>query len=182
MHKFNIISLIILIIILLFIYICVKKENFENNQTPTSTSLSQQPISVQIRSEIARILEISPLRIDKLNYEGEISSNALTVDFDVLDANIDEKVLNEISSIDASKLAVKLMNQDNFFIKINNKTVILRYLHPESPRDLSNFDNQGLKELEKYAKNKYISVPNDESLTKFYTFGHDDNYNLVPKI
>ena len=44
------------------------------------------------------------------------------------------------------------------------------------------FDNQGLKEISIYTKNKYISVPNDESLTKFYTLGFDKDYNLEPKL
>ena len=99
-----------------------------------------------------------------------------------MDANINQKVLNEISKVDASKLAINLILQDKFFVKINNKSIILRYIQPDGSPGLAFYDNEGLKELEKYANDRYISVPNDDSLTKFYTFGHDANYNLVPKI
>jgi hypothetical protein len=196
MHKFNIISLVILLIILIFIYIYVKKENFDNTVpttssvltklVPTTTSssklLSQEPISVQLKSEIGRVLGISPLRIYKLKYEGDIETNSLNVDFDILDSNVDQKVMHEISKADAGKLAMNLMLQDNFFVKIKNKTIILRRLHPKTPKNLNVFNNEGLKEVKKYANDRYVSVPNDDSLTKFYTLSHDTNYNLVPKI
>ena len=44
------------------------------------------------------------------------------------------------------------------------------------------FDNLGLQTLSNYALTKYNSVPNDESLTKFYKLGFDDNYNVIPKL
>ena len=203
MHKVNMISLILLLIILLFIYIYVKKENFDNTTVPTSSktssileslvptttsseeSLAKQPLSVQLRSEIGKVLGVSPLRIYNLKYEGDIELNALVVDFDILDANVNQKVLHEISKFDAANLAANLMSQDNFFVKINNKTIILRRLQPKNSKTSDNvsfFDNEGMKEVKKYANDRYVSVPNDDSLTKFYTLGHDDNYNLVPKI
>ncbi len=186
MHKCNIISLILLLIILLFIYIYVKKENFDSTSTQTSSdSLAKQPLSVQIRSEIGRVLGISPLRIQDLKYEGNIESNELSVDFDILDANINQKVVHEISKSDASQLAVSLMTQDKFFVKVNNKSIILRYLKSKpskSSENVSFFNNEGMKELKKYANDRYVSVPNDDSLTKFYTLGHDNNFNLVPKL
>ena len=150
--------------------------------TTTSPALSNQPISVQLRSEIGRVLGISPLRISDLKYKGNINLNSLIVDFDILDANINQKVINEISKADAKKLAINLISQDNFFVKINNKSIIIRFLKPEGSPGVSFFDNEGLKELKKYATNKYVSVPNDESLTKFYTLGYDANYKLVPKL
>ena len=185
MHKFKIISLIIVLIILIFIYIYVKKENFDNKVASITTSpnpLSKEPISIQLRSEIGRVLGISPLRIYNVKWSGDINLNALNVDFDILDANVNQKVLHEISRIDASKLAMNLISQDNFSVKINNKTVIIRYLRPTNTVNVSKFDNEGLKDIKKYANDRYISVPNDESLTKFYTLEHDNNYNLVPKI
>jgi len=150
--------------------------------TSSANSLSKQPISVQLRSEIGRVLGISPLRIYNLKYEGNIDLNSLNINFDILDSNVNQKVLNEISKDDATKLAINLVSQDNFYVKINNKTIILRYLKTKKSKNLAFFDNEGLKELEKYANDRYISVPNDESLTKFYTLEHDTNYKLVPKI
>ena len=131
----NITLIIILIILFLFIYIYVKKENFdgqiiETQTTPTVTPqpTAQKPISVQLRNEIGRVLEISPLRVNNLIYEGNIKLNTLNVDFDILDANINQNVLNEISKDIATKNAVNLVKNDNFFVKINNKTIILRVI------------------------------------------------------
>ena len=169
--------LIILVIILIFIYIYVKKENFTTTQP-----IVQQPTSVQLRNEIGRVLGISPIRIYDLKYEGDLSLNTLNVSFDILDVNENKSLLNEISKNDASKIVSNLTKNDNFFVKINNKTIILRNLLPKDSSGLVFFDNEGLKDIAKYANDKYISVPNDESLTKFYTLGYDKNYNLVPKI
>ena len=182
--------LIIFAILLICIYIYVKKENFyiTSSGTPNTTSpqnpqtTAQLPISAQLRSEIARVLGVSALRIYDLKYEGDLVLNSLNVSFEILDANVNQSVLNEISKDDADKLAQNLLKNDNFFIKINNKTIIIRYIQEKESKGLSFFDNEGLKEIVKYANDTYISVPNDESLTKFYTLGFDDNYNLIPKI
>ena len=44
------------------------------------------------------------------------------------------------------------------------------------------FDNTDLLTTANYANNKYISVPNDESLTNFYKLDIDSNYNIAPFI
>jgi hypothetical protein len=44
------------------------------------------------------------------------------------------------------------------------------------------FDNPDLKEISTYSNNKYISVPNDASLTNFYKLGVDNNFNIVPQL
>ena len=44
----------------------------------------------------------------------------------------------------------------------------------------SYFKNEGLKEIITYSNNKYITVPNDESITKFYTLEADKEYKLRP--
>ena len=48
--------------------------------------------------------------------------------------------------------------------------------------DVSFFNNEDLREISKYAIDKYISVPNDASVTNFYKLGFDENYNIIPKI
>ena len=62
----------------------------------------------------------------------------------------------------------------------------LEFKIPNIGKNLENtnsfFDNLGLKTISDYALTKYKSEPNDESLTKFYTLGFDDNYNIVPKM
>jgi hypothetical protein len=44
------------------------------------------------------------------------------------------------------------------------------------------FNNSGLLDIAKYSKNKYIGVPNDASLTNFYTLEYDNNFNIKPVI
>ena len=44
------------------------------------------------------------------------------------------------------------------------------------------FNNTELINIANYANNKYISVPNDVSLTNFYKLDFDSNYNIAPFI
>ena len=190
-HKCCIISLLL---ILIFLYFYVKKENFDTqetmttNPTPTPTPTTiQQPIGVQLRNEIGRVLDISPSRINNLKFEGDINLNTLRIDFDILDNNLIENLKNEITQNEAETKAINLIKTDTFIVRINNKSIILRVLLPQSNSTVEEdktrfFNNKGLKDISTYANNKYISVPNDESLTKFYTLGFDKNYNLMPKI
>jgi hypothetical protein len=190
-HKCCIISLLL---ILIFLYFYVKKENFDTQETMTTNSTPipipttiQQPIGVQLRNEIGRVLDISPSRINNLKFEGDINLNTLRIDFDILDNNLIENLKNEITQNEAETKAINLMKTDTFIVRINNKSIILRVLLPQSNPTVEEdktrfFNNKGLKEISTYANNKYISVPNDESLTKFYTLGFDKNYNLIPKI
>lgn len=172
----------ILILLLIFLYLYSKKENFENEQATQSTL----PISTQLRNEIGTLLNISPSRISNLDYEGNLIMNTLRVHFDIHDNNLDETLNNEPSKMEAKKIVDALMLTDKFIVSINNRTVILRKMIPKTEKTKIEksrfFDNQGLKEISKYSINKYISVPNDESLTKFYTLGFDKDYNLEPKL
>jgi len=173
--------IIVLIVLLVFLYLYSKKENFVNEQTNQSTL----PISTQLRNEIGTLLNISHSRINNLDYEGNLLMNTLRVHFDIHDNNLDETLNNEPSKMEAQKIVDSLMLTDKFIVSINNRTVILRKTLPKTDTikiDKSRFfNNQGLKEISRYANNKYISVPNDESLTKFYTLGFDKDYNLEPK-
>jgi len=174
-------------------YIYVKKENFDSTQTtttsptPTPTSTVQQYIGVQLRNEIGRVLEISPSRINNLTYEGDINLNTLRINFDILDNNLIANLNNEITKSEAESKAVELVRSDSFIVRINNKSIIIRPILPQNTQAAADdktkfFNNKGLKEISTYANNKYKSVPNDESLTKFYTLGFDKNYNLIPKL
>ena len=194
-HNFCIISLILLLI---FMYIYVKKENFDGNQStttlpsqlpsqlPSTSPTTQQSIGVQLRNEIGRMLEISSSRINNLTFEGDISLNTLRIDFDILDNNLTTNLSNEITKSEAEMKAIELMKSDTFIVRINNKSIILRVLLPQNTQVADNkakfFNNKGLKDISTYSNNKYISVPNDESVTKFYTLGFDKNYNLIPKL
>ena len=185
-HIFCIISLILSLI---FLYIYVIKENFDTQQnvsTIPNTTVPQLSIGVQLRNEIGRVLEISSSRINNLIYEGNINVNTLSVDFNILDNNLNTNINNEITKSEAENKAINLFKKDKFFVRINNKSIILRII-PTLPNTsiidkTKFFNNKGLKEISKYSINKDISVPNDESLTKFYTIGFDTNYKLVPKI
>ena len=182
MHK---VCISTLIIILCFLYIYTKQENFEitQSQLPTTTE-AQLPISVQLKNELGKLLEISPSRINNLKYEGDITLSTLYVDFDIVENNSLQQ--NEISKDEANTKLISFINTDTLLVRINNKTVILRKMIPIIDKNLINkakfFNNEGLKDIAKYANNQYISVPNDESFTKFYTLGFDQNYNIIPKI
>ena len=73
-----------------------------------------------------------------------------------------------------------------FIVRINDKSVIIRpILQSNRDKEIQKykyFDNDGLKEVVDYANNKYITVPNDKSLTNFYTLDIDKDYNIIPKI
>ena len=176
--------LVILIITLISLYIYSKKENFDSDNTPQSQE--QLPTSVQLRNEISRLLDISKSRIHNLIYEGDIKLNSLRIDFDILDNNFNENIQNEISKDEAGKKAIDLIRNDKFIVRINDKSVIIRpILQSNRDKEIQKykyFDNDGLKEVVDYANNKYITVPNDESLTNFYTLGFDKDYKLEPKI
>ena len=172
----------ILILVLVFVYLYSKKENFVNEQT----TQSNLPISTQLRNQIGTLLNISPSRINNLDYEGNLLMNTLRVHFDIHDNNLDETLNNEPSKMEAKKIVDALMLTDKFIVSINNRTVILRKMISKNEttkiEQTKFFDNQGLKEISTYAHKKYISVPNDESLTKFYTLGFDKEYKKKPKI
>jgi len=182
----------ILLIIFIFLYIYIKKENFIIEQTTTINAQTinaqeRQSIGTQLRNEISRLLEISPSRIHNLKYEDDIIKfNVIRVDFDILDNNLTENLQNEITKNEAQIMALNLINNDNFIVRINNKSIIVKRLLPDRTSNEINktnfFDNKGLHNIVNYTKNKYISVPNDKSLTHFYTLGFDTNYNIVPKI
>lgn len=183
--------LVILIISLLSLYLYSKKENFDSEipittQPQPTIREAQKPTSVQLRTEISKLLEISPSRIYNLIYEGDINLNILRISFDILDNNLDQTIKNEISKDEAEKKAQSLIRNDTFIVRINNQSVILRPILKSNRQEEINkakyFNNEGLKDIAKYVNNKYISVPNDESLTNFYTLGIDNNYNLIPKI
>ena len=180
-HKICIFTLILL---LLFIYFYVKKENFDNN-TPNLTPNITIPntITVQLKNEIAKVLEISPARIYNLVSEGDIRTNILKVDFNILDGSINYKT--EKTQFQAEKQALSLVTNDIFFVKINNQPIKLRKINTirsdSAFVDTSiYFNNKGLQNISKYSNNKYITVPNDESLTKFYTLQVDKEYKLKP--
>jgi hypothetical protein len=42
------------------------------------------------------------------------------------------------------------------------------------------FNNSGLHDISTYANNKYISAPNDKSLTQFYELKYDTKFKLNP--
>ena len=51
----------------------------------------------------------------------------------------------------------------------NNNTELAKY-----------FNNTGLLDIAQYSQNKYTTLPDDKSLTRFYKLGIDNNYNIVP--
>ena len=180
---YHILTLFPLVLLLICIYFYVKKENFDNSvKIGTDTS---NTISFQLTNEIAKVLEISPSRIYNLKFEGDIKTNMLNVDFDILDGSV--KYKTEKSQSAASKQALELVTNDVFFITINNQAIKLRKMvaltEDSAFYDPSiYFKNEGLKNIISYSNDKYITVPNDEALTKFYTLEYDKDYKVTPKL
>ena len=182
-----IILFIILIIICLVLYLYVKAEKFGDTTIPSSTpttTISTGLISIQLTIEIARVLHISPRRITNLKFTGDISKRQLNVSFTILEANLTELSNNEMKTVDVINLSDGLFNAGNFIIIINNKSILLNKIQPTvTPTNTINyFDNKALITIANYATNKYISVPNNASLTNFYKLDIDNNYNVKPNI
>ena len=168
-------ALISFILIFMFLYLYVKNESFYS----TGSTSNNTQISDQLTSEIARLLNISKNRVANLTYNGDVTKGQLNVAFTIQNPNTLSK---EQSSANSAILANELMTGGNFKVLINGYSVVLSKI-PNNTRTGSNFfDNLGLQTLSNYALTKYNSVPNDESLTKFYKLGFDDNYNVIPKL
>ena len=168
-------ALISFILIFIFLYLYVKNESFYDTVYTDSNS----QISVQLTSEIARVLSISQNRIANLVYNGDIAQGQLNVAFIIKDPNT---LSNEQSATNCAILTHDLMSNGQFKVTINGLPVVLNKIPNNTQNNNHYFDNLGLKQISEYALNKYNSVPNDESLTKFFTFGYDSNYNLIPTL
>ena len=174
-HKICLISFMLIFICL---YLYVKIEHFDN---PNST-ISNIPISKQLTSEISRILSVSARRIINVNYSGDASSGKLMVSFIILEPNTAETKKQEPNATDAAKLAHQITSSGKFKVFINGMNVVL-YKMPKPTTNLNAFfDNDALKEVSNYSYKKYISVPNDASLTNFFKLGFDSDFNIVPKL
>jgi len=181
-----------LILIFLILYCYVKVESFENTTIPQTTqpvqilpTQPQLPISLQLTTEIARLLNISPRRISNIIFDGDITSGKLLVSFFIQEPNFTESLKREKNAADAGLIANNLLINDNFIVSIGGQVVKLAKLTNPTPTATETsdfFNNKGLLDVAKYSNNKYISVPNDESLTNFYKLDVDDNFNLIPKI
>lgn len=177
----HILLFIILIIIFLYLYIYVIYEKFDDSIPTITSSLS---ISSQLTLAIANMIGVSPRRISNLSFTGDISKLQLNVSFIILEANLIELSNNEMKAIDATTFSNGLFSSGKFIIYINNKSILLNQSQTNNtPTTTANFfDNTNLITIANYATNKYISVPTDASLTKFYTLDMDDNYKVKPSL
>ena len=89
-----------------------------------------------------------------------------------------------MKTVDVTNLSNGLFNAGNFIIIINNQSILLNQIQTtNTPTNTINyFDNKALITIANYATNKYISVPNNASLTNFYKLNIDNNYNIKPNI
>jgi hypothetical protein len=167
-------ALISFILIFMFLYLYVKNESFYG-----SGSANNAQISYQLTNEIARVLSISQNRITNLAYNGDIAQGKLNVVFNIEDPNT---LSSEQSSTNCAILANELMSNGSFKVTINGNLVVLSKIPNNEKPGSMYFDNLGLQRISNYALNKYNSLPNDESLTKFYKLEFDNNYNVIPKL
>lgn len=177
---FHKICFICFLLIFVFLYLYVKVETFATTQLNTI-----QPISIQLTSEISRVLSLSTRRIMNLTYAGDFSKGMLSVSFIILEPNLVEYAKSEMNANDAAKLTNDLINSGSFKVNINGMSVVLNKINNTTSSAISidtYFNNTGLNDIAKYASDKYVSVPNDASLTKFFTLGFDNDYNIIPKM
>lgn len=176
--KLLILGLAILLIVIYLHIIIKNKENFR---------ISDQPISTQLLDQIAMKLGISIRRIQNLAYNGDISTQILSVSFTILNPNVIELNNGEKNANTVASIANNLFANNNFTVKINNMNIRLSKMNPSSKNMPSAtvdnsvyFNNNGLKDIANYSNNKYIQVSNDPSLTHFYSLKMDNNFNLQP--
>ena len=177
---FHKLCFICFLLIFVFLYLYVKVETFATTQSNTI-----QPISIQLTSEISRVLSISTRRIMKLTYTGDYTKGVLSVSFIILEPNLVEYGNSEMNANNAAKLTNDLINSNSFKVNINGMSVVLNKINntPYTATSIDTyFNNTGLNDIAKYASDKYVSVPNDASFTNFFTLGFDNNYNIIPKM
>ena len=172
---FNKICFICFILIFIFLYLYIKIESFA--KPPPSP-----PISAQLYSEIARVLNVSPRRVNNLKYSGDISTGSLNVTFLIVEPNSIETKNNEPNSAETEKLVLQLITDNNFKVFINGLSISLYKMPTPTINKSIFFDNKGIKKLNTYIDNVYVEVPNDVSLTNFYKLGFDSNFNIQPQI
>lgn len=179
----QIIVFISFILIFIYLYLYVKLESFDGSTITTIPTIKPDiPISNQIISEASRVLGISQRRITNLIYKGDISAGRLNVIFIILEPNPIELAKNEKNAKDAAILANTLTKSGTFKVFINGFSITLYKLN-KSNKDINVFfDNTSLLDIADYSINKYISIPNDDSLTKFYKLNIDNNFNIAPSL
>jgi len=171
---FHKIFIICFLLIFISLYLYVVRESFTND--------NQTAISTKLISEISRVLGISSRRITNIEYTGDITKNALQVSFVILEPNLVEYTNKEMNATDAATQSTSLMSSNSFTVNIDGYSVSLSKYDTTSatPAIINYFNNNGLKDIAKYSYDKYVSVPNDASLTSFYKLNIDSNYNITP--
>lgn len=151
---------------------------------PTPSSI---PYSTQLTMQIANKLGVSLRRISNLNYTGDINKRDISVSFTILDANLLESANKEQDTATVASIANKLFQDNTFTVMINGLSIPLKKINSSitsasnsSNAHLDFFNNKGLLDTVKYAKQVYDTIPLDENATRFFTLKPDSNFNLVP--
>jgi hypothetical protein len=171
---FHKIFIICFLLIFISLYLYVVRESFTND--------NQTAISTKLISEISRVLGISSRRITNIEYTGDITKNALQVSFVILEPNLVEYTNKEMNATDAATQSIALMSSNSFTVNIDGYSVSLSSYNTSTDTVpiVNYFNNNGLKDIAEYSYDKYVSVPNDASLTYFYKLNIDSNYNIKP--
>lgn len=172
-----------ILLIGLYLYIIIKnKENFETT--------IQQTISTQLLAQIATKLRVSVRRIQNLSYNGDLSTQKLSVSFTILDPNIIEIQNGEPNAQTTASNAHNLFIKNQFIVQIDGVNIQLTKINqnnagvvPNATMDNSMyFNNTGLQDVSRYALQTYKDVPTDASLTHFYNLKIDSNYKINPTL
>jgi hypothetical protein len=167
-------------------------KNNKNNKNKVENFFSgmETPIliSEQITIQIAAKLGITARRIQNLVYVGNLEEQKIGVSFTILDPNIVELNKGEANALTIAANANTLFQTNNFIIRVNDTNINLFKIKSNSNKsndntDLSAFyNNTSLLDIAKYANNKYVVAPTDETLTHFYNLEIDKNFNVIPVI
>ncbi len=165
----------------------------------TSNTTSAKTISTLLQEQLALKLNISYRRLTNIKYTGNLDNKILNISFTILDTNLNEMTNGEQNTQTVVDNANNLFNTNNFIVNINGINI---NLHKINNRNNTNdnvnnnvndnvndnngidksiyFNNSGLQDISTYANNKYISAPNDKTLTQFYELKYDTKFKLNP--
>ncbi len=204
------ILIILVILIVLYIYIIINNtdntDKFVNNTDTdidnsiqkleeTSNTTSAKTISTLLQEQLALKLNISYRRLTNIKYTGNLDNKILNISFTILDTNLNEMTNGEQNTQTVVNNANNLFNTNNFIVNINGVNINLHKINNKNNtnnnvNDNVNdnngidksiyFNNSGLQDISTYANNKYISAPNDKTLTQFYELKYDTKFKLNP--
>ena len=182
------ISFITVLIGLLILYIYIKNKKFESyivTENNITIPIDQTPSMEQsIKTQIAKLLNVTPRRINNFKYSSVITSGKLYVYFTIDEPNFLETKMNDTTTAKAQETLAQLQSRKSFNIMISGRTVSLLITDLSATQatkaSLTSFyKNNRLIEISDYANKVYKGIQNtDESLTQYHSLWIDPLFNV----